>query len=123
MRKSQLICSVIFIVLLALIASIACAEINTSWVGLKDVNSGNIINARVGNEWYPIQFYFDGTAISAEGGELYIRSVLNLGTPQATPFNLETLVGQKEWYQALPAVLKPVAKDLRLQATNEDVSQ
>lgn len=103
------------------------AEKPTSWVELNNIHSNNNININVGDEdnpnYYPIQFYFDGTAISTEKGTLPIRSVLNLGTPQAEPFDLETIMGQKLWYQALPAILKPVAKDLRIQATNEDLSE
>jgi len=122
-RKNQLVCSIVFIVGLALMVGIAFAEVNTSWVDLENIHSGSQINVPVGDEWYPVQFYFDGMAISSDGGELGVRSSLNLGTPQAEPFDLETLAGQKVWYQALPAVLKPVAKNLRLQATNEDVSK
>lgn len=105
-----------------LICGLAFGAVNTDWVDLDGIHSNNNINVKVGDEYYPIQFYLDGTATSSDGGQRAVRSVLNLGTPQAEPFNLKTLAGQKEWYQALPAVLQPVAKDLRMQATNEDVS-
>lgn len=103
--------------------STAHAEKPTNWVDLTNIHSNNNINIMVGDEYYPIQFYFDGMAISSEGGKYPVRSVLNLGTPQAEPFDLKTLEGQKAWYQALPAILQPVAKDLRMKATAEDISE
>lgn len=113
----------ILILALVLIAPTVFAEKPTNWVDLTEIHSNNVINKKIGDEYYPIQFYLDGKAISPDGGKRSVRSVLNLGTPQAEPFDLKTLAGQKLWYQALPAMLKPVAKDLREQATAEDISQ
>jgi len=112
----------IAIILTLAISVSSFGEVSTSWVNVKNIHSGSSVNERVGDEYYPVQFYFDGTAVDSGKGKRPVRAVINLGTPQAEPFDLETLQGQKLWYQALPAVLKPIAKDLRIQATNEDIS-
>ena len=112
-----------FLFMVIIMISVALAEKPMSWVDLTNIRSNNNLNVKVGDEWYPIQFYFDGMAVSNDGGTKKVRSALNLGIPQNTTFDLGTLEGQKEWYQALPPILKPVAKDLRLQATNEDITE
>jgi len=118
MKKLVLICMVA-----CMVASNAFGAVSTEWIDIKSIHSGSTINQRVDDDYYPVQFYFDGVAVDSSTGKRPVRSVLNLGTPQAEPFDLNSLAGQKLWYQALPAVLQPVAKDLRIQATNEDISE
>jgi len=103
-------------------SSVVFAEKPTNWVDLQTIGSGIYLNYEIGDEYYPVAFYFDGMAKSEDGGQRRVVSVLPLGTPGAIPFILHTLAGQRVWYQALPTILKPVAKDLREQATAEDIS-
>lgn len=101
----------------------AWAGIQSEWNDLRDIHATIGINVKVGNEYYPIVFYLDGTATSDDEGKKHLDSDLNIGTPQADPFDLDTIAGQKAFYQALPAFLKPTFKSLRLRADGEDISQ
>jgi len=119
----KLVAGFIGLVIVVMASQGIFAEVGTNWDDLENIRSSNIINYYNGTHYYPIQFYLHGIATSPDDGRRSIRSTLELGTPQNTTFDLSTVEGQKEWYQALPAILKPVAKDLRLQATDEDLSQ
>ncbi len=102
--------------------SIGFAEKATSWTELGNIRARVEINKSIGDDYYPISFAFYGDAGSADNGKRSIRSWLTIGTSRTTPFNLDTLAGQKQFYQALPDFLKPVLLDLRDQATSEDLS-
>jgi len=99
----------------------------TNWVELTEIHAGIMINENVGDEenpeFYPIIPYFDGMAMSEDGGNRAVRASVNMGTPQAEPFDLETLAGQKAFYQAVPAILRPLLKELRQQATDENLEE
>ena len=99
------------------------AEIPTNWTSLENIHPGVSTNENVDGDYYPLTFYFDGTARSEDLGMRHLRASLNVGISSTTPFNLGTLAGQKRYYQALPAFLKPVLLDLRDQATGDDLSE
>lgn len=113
---------IIITVLVLVYGGICKAEKPTSWVDVKNIHAGVLINKKDGKDYYPVTFYFDGMARSSDGGKRAVRSILNVGTSSTTPYALETLEEQKRFYQALPVFLRPVLLDLRIQATAEDLS-
>ena len=114
---------IVVVAIVVCMSLFAWADISDNWTSVRNVHSGAVINHEVNGSYYPISLYLDAVALSSKGGARPVREWLDLGTPANVTFDLDTDQGQRVWYQALPPIVQSTAKDLRLKATNTDISQ
>ncbi len=75
------------------------------------------------HEYVPVRIKLDATVVTDDGlGRRQVSTTLDLGTPQATPFDLSTQQGRRDLHAAVPAVLRSALAELVQDAIDEDVS-
>ncbi len=124
-KYKSVIESILVIVSVAFLATVAAAAISISWNAV-GVPHGNLkFNVNVGTEaepdYYPLQVKLDMPRMTSDGhGKSQVTNIANVGTNRPTPFDFSTIEGLREVHEALPAWAKGMFKATVVMAIDED---
>jgi len=112
---------ILFAVTVLLFCGVAKAErtitLNKVDTAIGKLYFGTSVDVGTTTFYAPLAFTADVTAVSSEGFRLRVSSSAVLGALKETPYTA------KESWNLLPAALKPIFKELYLEAINADLSE
>ena len=99
----------------------------TNWATIKGLHGSIKFGMSIGTdeepEFVPVRIRLDATVVTDDNlGRRQVSTTLDLGTNQATSFDLSTQQGRRDLHAAVPAVLRSSLAELVQDAIDEDVS-